>query len=174
MIFALIVIFVLIALVFAYVTTRPDTFELSRSILIAAPPERIFPLIDDLRAMNGWNPFVKADPNIKLVYSEPSSGAGASCDFEGNVQVGAGRILTTESLMPSTVVMSLRIQRPMKAQNRVEFILVPQETGTKVTWSMSGEQPLMAKVMSIVLSTDRMAGGAFETGLADLKRLAET
>ena len=70
--------FIVIAIAFAalvalllYAATKPDTCQFARSIHIAAPPERIFPLIDDLRAMNAWNPFVKADPNIRLALNSP-------------------------------------------------------------------------------------------------------
>ena len=37
-----------------------------------------------------------------------------------------------------------------------------------------GPQPLVAKVMGLVFSMNRLVGGDFETGLANLKRLAET
>ena len=66
---------VLAALVYAF--TRPDSFIYSRSARINAPPERIFPLIANLRQMNTWMPFVKPDPNIRLEYSGPESGKGA-------------------------------------------------------------------------------------------------
>jgi uncharacterized protein YndB with AHSA1/START domain len=168
-----IVVVALVALILIYAATRPDTFEISRAIIIAAPPERIFPLLDDLRALNSWNPFVKADPNIKLVYSAPSSGAGASSTFDGNGKVGAGRIQIIESIAASKVVMSLVMDRPMKAQNRVEFRLVPQGSETSVTWAMTGAQPFINKLMCVFVSSDKMVGGIFAKGLADLKTLAE-
>jgi hypothetical protein len=130
-------------------------------------------LIEDLRVLNTWNPFVKADPDIKLAYSDPSSGAGASNEFEGNAKVGAGRLMIIDAHAPSSVVLSLVMERPMKAQNRIEFSLQPQGTATNVTWAMSGAQPFMAKVMCLVMNPDKMVGGLFEKGLADLKAMAE-
>jgi len=70
-----------------YAATKPGSCQFSRSIFISAPPERIFPLIDDLRAMNELNPFVKADPDIKLSYSGPANGVGTANDFDGNGKV---------------------------------------------------------------------------------------
>ena len=41
----------LIAAVLIFAATRPDTFRVQRATSVKAPPERIFPLINDLR---GW------------------------------------------------------------------------------------------------------------------------
>ena len=62
----------------AYASTRPDQFTVQRSINIAAPAEKVFPLIDDVRQMNAWNPFARKDPAIKIEYSGPPSGVGAA------------------------------------------------------------------------------------------------
>ena len=164
---------VLLAVLLLYAATKPGTCQFARSIHIAAPPERIFPLIDDLRAMNAWNPFVKADPNISLAYSGPAHGVGAVNTFKGNGQVGAGVAEIIESVAPTKVVMALRMDRPLKCRNRVEFTLSPRPNGADVTWAMSGRQPFIGKLMSILINTDKMVGGAFEAGLADLKARAE-
>ncbi len=163
----------LLGAVLIYASTKPDSSSFSRSIHIAAPPEKIFPLIDDPRAMNEWNPFVKADPNVKLSYSGPANGVGAANDFDGNGQVGAGRAEIVESVASSKVVIALRMDRPMKCQNRVEFTIVPNGNGSDVTWAMSGPQPFIGKLFSVFVDTEKMVGGAFETGLADLKARAE-
>jgi len=169
-----IVVAVLLGALLLYAATKPDSCQFSRSIHILAPPERIFPLIDNLRAMNEWNPFVKADPNIKLSYSGPANGVGAANDFDGNGKVGcSGRAEIVESVPPSKIVMALRMDRPMKCQNRVEFTIAPQPDGAEVTWAMSGSQPFIGKLMSIFVNTEKMVGGAFNSGLADLKSKAE-
>ncbi len=69
--------------------------------------------------------------------------------------------------------MKLDMISPMEAHNRVEFSLQPQGDLTQVTWAMSGPSPYISKVMTTVLSMDRMVGSEFEKGLADLKALAE-
>jgi uncharacterized protein YndB with AHSA1/START domain len=157
-----------------YVWKKPDTCHFSRSIDIFAPPEKIFPLIDDPRAMNEWNPFVTADPNIKLSYSGPRNGVGAATDFDGDNRVGAGRAEIIESVPTSKVVVALRMDRPMKCQNRVEFTIVPKENGSEITWAMSGAQPFIGKLFSVFVDTEKMVSGAFEAGLADLKTKAES
>lgn len=58
-----------LALVLILAARRPDTFDVRRSARIHAPPERIFPLIHDLRAHESWSPFDKPDPSTRKVYS---------------------------------------------------------------------------------------------------------
>lgn len=163
----------LIAAVLVYAARKPDVCSIRRSIVIAAPPERVFPLVDDPRATNEWSPFVK-DPSVTLSYSGPERGVGAACDFAGDSKVGSGRVEIVESRAPSKVVVALRMERPMKCQNRVEFTILPQADGSLVTWDMTGPQPFLGKLMTIFFDPEKMVGGAFETGLADLKTLVET
>ena len=157
----------------AYTATRPDTFSVQRSASIAAPAERIFPLIANLKAMNTWNPFVQPDPAIKLAYSGPEIGKGAAHTWKGNSKVGEGRIEVTEATAPGRVTMNLVMIKPMKADNAVEFTLRPNGTGTNVTWKMSGRQPFLAKLMNVFIDCDNMVGRQFEKGLASLKVMAE-
>jgi len=168
----LIVIAVAVAAVLAYAATKPDTFLVRRSASIAAPPEKIFPMIDDLRAQSAWSPFEK-DPNMKRTHSGAPRGKGAVYAWDGNRQVGAGRIAITESVPSSKVVLLLDMVRPFKAHNTVEFTLDRTGAGTNVTWAMQGRQPYMAKVMGLFVDCDKMCGGLFEEGLAKLKALAE-
>ncbi|MBY6243584.1 SRPBCC family protein [Methylosinus sp. Sm6] len=163
---------VVIAAILLSAARKPDVCRITRSIVIAAPPERIFPLVDDPRATNEWSPFVK-DPSIALTYDGPERGVGAACDFAGDSKVGAGRVEIVESLAPSKVVVTLRLDRPMKCRNRVEFTILPQADGSLVTWDMSGPQPFLGKLMTIFFDPEKMVGGSFEKGLADLKTLVE-
>jgi len=157
----------------AYAATKPDTFRVQRTRGIDAPAERIFPLIANLKSMNTWNPFVEPDPAIKLTYSGPESGRGAAHTWSGNAKVGEGRIEITDVAPPSKIAMQLDMLKPMKARNAVEFTLRPNGSGTTVTWTMSGRQPFIGKLMTIFIDCDRMVGSQFEKGLANLKATAE-
>ncbi|MEY8876919.1 MAG: SRPBCC family protein [Leptothrix sp. (in: b-proteobacteria)] len=161
-----------VACVLLIAATRPDHFRIERSALIAAPAERLFPLIDNLREMNRWNPFDRKDPQIKGSYSGPAAGPGATYAFEGSREAGSGQLKVESSQAPSQVRMTLDMTRPMAAHNQVEFTLQPEAGGTRVTWAMSGEQPFIGRVMGVVIDIDRMVGGEFEKGLADLAAIA--
>lgn len=170
---AAIIVVSLVAIVCVYAANKPDAFQVTRSVSINAAPEKIFPLIDDLHNFNRWNPFLKQDPDIKLTYSGPASSEGAVHEWAGNRHVGKGRLEITESAPASKVAMKLDMIEPIEGHNNVEFILEPRDGTTTVRWSMSGESAYIAKVMGVFVSMDKMIGGAFENGLADLKAMAE-
>lgn len=152
---------------------QPDTFRVQRSTLMAASAERIFPLIADVRQMNTWNPFARKDPAIRITYSGPATGPGAAYTFEGNKEVGTGSLRVTEMAVPIRVAMKLDMTAPMEAHNDILFTLVPEGGATRVTWAMQGPCPFLGKVMGVLFDMDKMVGGAFEEGLADLKIRAE-
>jgi uncharacterized protein YndB with AHSA1/START domain len=167
-----IVIAAIIAALLVYVSTKPDTFRIQRSAAIAAPPEKIFPHLNDLRAHHAWSPFEK-DPAMKRTHSGAPSGKGAVYEWEGNREVGAGRIAILESVPASKLVLALDMIKPFPAKNTVEYTLEPNGNATNVTWAMSGRQPFMFKLMSAFINCEKMVGSQFELGLANLKAIAE-
>ncbi|HET7201757.1 MAG TPA: SRPBCC family protein [Steroidobacteraceae bacterium] len=163
-----------IAALLAYAATRPDTFRVERTARIDAPPERIFPWIEDLRANERWSPYYRKDPAARFAYGGPVRGVGASCTFEGNRDVGSGRVTVTGSTPHRRVRMRLQMFKPFAADNDVEYTLVPQgEERTDVTWAMTGTQPFLAKVVGLFFDMDAMIGTDFASGLANLKALVE-
>lgn len=164
---------VLALAVIAYASRKPNTFTVSRSADIAAPADRIFAIINDFRRWPEWSPWQKLDPDMKQTQSGPPAGVGATVEWSGNRMVGAGRTVLVEATPPSRLAMRLEMLRPMKATNAVEYTLVPSGDGTRVTWAMSGKQPLPAKIFATFVNCDNMVGKDFERGLANLKALAE-
>ena len=168
-ILAVIAVAIIGILIFA--STKPDTFSVERSTSIAAAPDAIFPLINDLRAHRAWSPFDK-DPNTQRTYSGPSKGPGSALEFADR-KAGTGRLDITDASQPSQITMRLRMTKPMKCDNVVKFSLAPRGGSTDVTWAMSGPQPFLGKLMSTVIDCDKMCGSMFEKGLAELKTVAE-
>lgn len=152
---------------------RPDTFRVTRKAVIAASPEAIFPHLDDFRAWAAWSPWEKKDPDMVRTFGAKTEGVGAFYGWEGNKQVGKGSMTVTESVSPERLALQLVFEKPMKANNAVEFVLVPVAGGTEVVWSMSGKANLMSKVMDMVIGMDKMVGPDFEAGLANLKAVSE-
>jgi uncharacterized protein YndB with AHSA1/START domain len=171
--FVLLALAIAIAGILIMASRRPDTSTITRSIAIKAPPERIFPLINTPRTFDTWNPFVKPDPAIKLTYAGPESGTGAKTLFDGNKQVGAGHLAIVESVPSRRIAMNLVMTRPFACDNAVLFTLEPRDNATTVTWTMNGRAPFIAKVMCTFFNMDKMVGGTFDKGLADLKAMAE-
>jgi hypothetical protein len=153
--------------------TRPDTFRVQRAAVINAPPEKIFPLIEDFQAWGGWSPWEKKDPAMKRSFSGPASGKGAVYAWDGNSEVGQGSMEIVEETQPSKLILNLDFVKPFEGHNVVIFTLAPQGGATNVTWTMEGASPFITKVIGLFCDMDAMIGKEFETGLANLKTLAE-
>ena len=154
--------------------TRPDTIDVARSAKIQAPPERIVPLLTNFQrdAWGAWSPYETKDPDMQRTLSGAAQGVGAVYEWNGDRNIGQGRLEIT-SATTSKVIMRLDFLKPFEAHNIAEFKLERQAEATRVTWSMRGPATYLSKVMSVFLDMDRMIGTDFETGLAQLKRIAE-
>ncbi len=168
-----IVIAVAVAAILIYAATKPDTFRVQRTASIKAPAGKIFPLIDEFGNWGAWSPYETRDPAMKRTRSGPPSGKGAIYAWDGNKNVGQGRMEVLESSPPSRVLIKLDFMRPFEAHNTAEFTLQPRGDATDVTWAMYGPLPYMAKVMHTFINIDRMVGKDFETGLANMKARVE-
>lgn len=156
------------------VATRPADFSVTRTTLIAAPPETVFAQVNELKKWEAWNPWGKIDPAMKLTYEGPASGVGAAYAWVGNSDVGEGRMAITESQPNERVQFKLEFFKPMTGTSTAEFTFKPEGNQTRVTWTMSGKNNFIAKAFCLFVSMDKMVGGQFEQGLASLKSLAET
>lgn len=168
-----IIIAVLIVAVLIYAATRPDSFRIERSLNIKAPPEKLFPHINDFHQWQAWSPWEKIDPAAKATYSGTDNGVGAVYEWNGNNEVGQGRMEIIESAPPAKVVLKIDFIKPFEGHNTVEFKLVPQGDTTTVTQAMYGSSPYLSKLMCLFFSMDKMVGSRYEEGLANLKALAE-
>jgi uncharacterized protein YndB with AHSA1/START domain len=149
------------------------TFRVERSIDIAAPAEKVFPLIADFRAWTQWSPYENRDPAMQRSYGSTTSGKGATYAWQGNRNVGQGSMEILEAVPPSRVLIDLKFLKPFKAHNKAEFTLQRRGSGTHAAWAMTGPTSLMMRVMGLFMNMDKMVGKDFETGLARLKALAE-
>ncbi|MFM2295997.1 MAG: hypothetical protein RLZZ350_2410 [Verrucomicrobiota bacterium] len=163
----------LVVLLLVVIAAQPSAFRITRSLAIGAPPDAVFAQINDLHRWGAWDPWAKLDPNCKTTFTGPDAGVGAAMAWDGNNQVGAGQMTITDSKPGELVQLRLEFQRPMKATNLAEFTLKPDGGKTTVTWTMSGENNFMGKAFSLFVNCDKMVGGQFEQGLANLKTVAE-
>ncbi len=163
-----------IAALLVYAATRPDSFRTERSLDIAAPPEKLFPLIDDLRRWREWSPYEKKDPGMQRTLGGPLAGVGATYEWKGNREVGQGRMEIVDSQPPRLIRIQLDFISPFEAHNTAEFTLAPSGNGTRVTWALSGPSPYLSKLIGLFMDMDKMIGRDFEAGLSNLKTLAES
>jgi uncharacterized protein YndB with AHSA1/START domain len=167
------VLVVVVAVLLVYAAARPDSFRIERSAVIKAAPEKVFPLINDFHQWTAWSPWETIDPTLKRSYSGAPSGKGTAYAWEGNKDVGSGRMEITESIAPAKIVMRLDFFKPFEAHNTTEFTFTRQGDATTVSWAMYGPSPFASKLMGVFFNMDRMVGGQFDKGLAQLKAIAE-
>jgi carbon monoxide dehydrogenase subunit G len=163
-----------IVLVFvAVVALQPADFRVARSTTISGPPSAVFAQVNDFHNWEAWNPWGKIDSAAKQTYEGASAGVGAIYTWSGNAQVGEGRMTITDSHPSDLIRIKLEFMKPFAATNTAEFTFEPQGNQTAVTWSMSGKKVFLAKAFHLFISCDKMIGGQFEKGLADMKAVVE-
>lgn len=165
---------VVIVIVFVIVVAmQPTDFRITRSATIAATPEIVFAQVNDFHKWEAWSPWGKLDPAMKQTYEGAPAGTGAIYSWEGNSDVGAGRMTITESRTNEAVVIKLEFIKPFAAVNDTEFNFKPEGNQTAVTWTMSGKNNFMSKAFCLFVNMDKMVGADFEKGLAQMKTVAE-
>ena len=162
-----------LAALLIYVSMRPDAFRIERSTFIAAPPEKVFALIDNFHQWPQWSPWEHLDQALKRSYEGPEAGRGAIYAWDGNNKVGNGRMEILESTPASKSIIKLDFFKPFEAHNTAEFTLVAKDGGTQVNWAMFGPNNFIAKLMQTFMSMDKMVGAQFEQGLVQMKATAE-
>jgi hypothetical protein len=168
------IIVVLIVGVLIYASTKPDTFSVVRKLSIKASPERIFAEINDFQRWKAWSPWELKDPAMERTFSGATLGVGTIYEWNGNNDVGQGRMEITESLASQKIIIKLDFFKPFEAHNTAEFSFTQNGDQTLVTWEMHGPQIFIGKVMSVFMNMDKMIGTDFEVGLANLKKVTES
>ena len=168
-----IVVGVLLASLLAFAATRPNTFLVSRSQNMQATPDRIYAILEDFHNWTQWSPYEKLDPAMKKTFSGSSKGKGAIYQWAGNSKAGEGRMEIIEAAASKLVKIKLDFLKPFEGHNTSEFRIDGHGGATEVTWAMYGPQGFVFKLMSIFCSMDKLLGKDFETGLSNLKSIAE-
>ena len=162
-----------LAIVLVLAATKPNSFSVQRATSIKAPAEKIFPLINDFHQWGTWSPYENKDPAMKRTFSGAINGSGAVYAWDGNNNVGSGRMEILDASAPSKIVIKLDFFKPFEGHNTAEFTMLPQGDATTLTWRMHGPAPFMSKLMQVFMNLDHMVGKDFEAGLANLKKLTE-
>lgn len=145
------------------------TFAQTHETVIAAPPERVHALVADFREWVRWSPWEGLDPDLERTYT--GEGVGARYAWSGNKKAGQGSMTMTK-VTPERIDIDLEFLKPFKASNKIDFVLTPEGSGTRVAWTMSGRRnPAMALMGKLFF--DKAIGKDFVRGLASLRSEAE-
>ena len=111
---------------------------------------------------------------MKRTRSGAASGKGAVYAWDGDRNVGKGRMEIAEASPPSKVTLKLDFEKPFEAHNIVELHDGAQRRCHAASpGPCTVPSPILAKIVHVIFNMDRMVGQDFEAGLANLKALAE-
>ncbi len=154
-------------------TMQPSQFRVTRSKSMKTSPEAVFAQVNNLHNWEAWSPWARLDPNAKSEFAGPAEGVGAVMSWDGNQKVGTGSMTIVESKPASQIKFRMDFKKPIKGTSEVEFTFAPQGDQTMVSWSMSGQNKFINKAMSLIFNCEKMVGGQFEKGLANLQGVVE-
>jgi hypothetical protein len=162
-----------IAVFLVVVAMQPGDFKIERSATMRAPAPAAFAQVNDFQNWRAWSPWEKVDPALKRQYQGPKAGAGAVYAWQGNSDVGEGRMTITDSKPGELVRIKLEFFKPFAAVNQADFTFKPAGDNTTVTWTMTGQNNFLSKAICMFVSMDKMVGGMFEQGLTQMKTVVE-
>jgi uncharacterized protein YndB with AHSA1/START domain len=157
----------------AIVAMQPSEFRVARTATIAAPAPAVFAQVNDFHKWRAWSPYDELDPAMRRTYTGAPAGAGASYAWVGNSQAGEGRATIIDSRPNDLIRIQLDFVKPFAGTAFAEFAFRPEGDRTTVEWRLAGRNNFLAKAVHLFLDMDRMVGGQFEQGLAQLKSVVE-
>src|SRR5579862_9729041 len=116
-----VVVVVLIAVFLIVVAGRSGTFRIERSVVIGAPAEVAFGLVNDFQQWRGWSPWERLDAGMRREYAGAASGVGAVYHWVGNKQGGEGGMTIERSEVGRVVGIRLDFLKPFAATNMATF-----------------------------------------------------
>lgn len=170
----LVVLVVVVIAVSGFIASRPDTFTVARSSTVAASPEVAYAQIADFHKWDAWSPWAHKDPSMKTTYGGAPGAVGSTYAWEGNDDVGSGKMTITEVKAPNELHIKLEFLKPFASTNTTVFTFKPNGANTDVSWTMTGNNNFVAKAFGVFMDMDKMVGGDFEKGLAGIKQVSET
>lgn len=150
----------------------PRETAVSRTVVMDAAPEVIFPYISNLKATQSWSPWLDRDPDVELAFNEVPEGVGAAMAWKSeHPQVGSGNMIVVEAQTPSRLVTALDFGEMGLAT--AYYDLAPVEGGTSVTWGFTSDNGNNPMFRWMGLMMDGWVGPDYEKGLNNLKKLVE-
>ncbi len=170
--FTVLVIILGVVLIAAF---QEGTYKIQREIVIQAKAEAINPYISSSKKADEWMPWAETDPQVKMSYSGPEEGLGSTANWESPGQMGTGKAEIIELIPNQLAKTKITYTKPMEFTQDSEFSLAPEGDGTKMTWTVRGDKPFIARLMCLVtfMDMDKYVGAQFEKGLQKLKNLVE-
>ncbi|WP_372482944.1 SRPBCC family protein [Elizabethkingia anophelis] len=147
-------------------------YHYEKSITINATPDKIWPHINSMKALNEWSPYMSLDPDMKRTYSGTSGEVGDTFMWESNKkEAGTGEQKLIEIVLGQSVKTSLHFIKPNEGLGVANLALNSEGNQTKVTWSLDTEMNYPMNLMKLFM--DGFMDDAYGRGLKSLKEISE-
>lgn len=144
------------------------TWRVEREVEIAAPPEAVFPYLNELAGWDRWVPWDHVDDTI----SGPAAGVGATRRWN-DPEWGQGEWVLVESEPRRRVAYEVRVEDGSLVTLGVVHLDDAGGGRTRVRWVETGDFGWNPFLAYMALGMDRMQGRELEKNLATLKALLE-
>lgn len=169
-----IVIGLIISILLIVAAVKSPDYMVTRSIVINAPAEKIFPYLNNQKLAEKWGSWMEIDPDSKMSYSGPDEGVGSVGSWTGGKQMGTGSATIVNVIPNQKVEIRLEYTEPMNMIQDTDYLITPEGAGSKVTWTVRGKNNFVGRLMCMFADMEKMVGGMFEKGLSNLKTLVES
>ena len=164
----------LIALFLIVAAIAGTAWSYEQSIQIAAPPDRVWQNVGSLHAINQWNPWMGLDPNMQVKYVGVDGKPDAAFSWDSPVKnVGAGTQIILRVRPQSELATRVDFLRPFKSVGYADFKVIPDDSKTRVSWSIRSKMPYPVNIVKVFGGIQRNMGRDFGKGLNKLKSLCE-
>ena len=152
-------------------TLISPSYSVTRTETIQAGPDKVYELLADPRSWMEWTVWKRRDPRMSVVYSGPSSGAGAAWAWSSKT-LGSGSMALKHAKHNEQIAYELEIAS-LDLKSHGELTLQSDGQWTQVTWTMRGKLSGNIVRRWIAVLMDPVFGRDFRDGLVNLKTLAE-
>jgi hypothetical protein len=161
---------VLVLLLFAMGFLLPSAWQVERSVVIRAPANSIFPYLNSLKQWREWTVWAQQHPDIKVEYSGPDTGVGATSRWSEEGVRAVMKIMQSEQ---NRSVTYLQLFNAGEFRTDGALILVPEGEGTRVVWQAASEVGRSPVSRYYALLLGRRAAADFDDSLMLLKHKLE-
>ena len=166
-----IIVLAIVVILGVIIAIQPAEGHVEKSTVINAPPPVVFAQLNSFKTFTKWAAWAKMDPEAKYSYEGPESGVGTKMNWDGR-KIGRGSQWIVESEENKRVKSGLSFEG-FDGTSYAEFNLAPEGSGTKVTWSYTGQNSGI-KGKAIWVMMQPALATQYEQGLSDLKSMIES
>jgi len=164
----------IIALIVLLGTIAPNSYNVSRSVVVDRPVHETFRYLKMVKNQDNWSPWKQKDPNMTQSFSGTDGEIGFVSKWEGNKDVGSGEQEILRIVENDIIETELRFFKPWKSQSDAYLKVDSVDNGkTRVTWGFSGKNKFPTNIFFLFFNMDKTVGKDFEEGLESLKNILE-